>query len=255
MPAARHWSSTAVRAASRSSPRANTPFHTRRSSASELPLASAAVAWRISSSVLSSMECRAPWRLRAMGPPTGCRARGGKGPNREYRPRSAAGKVSSRPRPAALLGGDAERDQVLARLLELGEARWIEGRDPGCAFPTQEVREVERACRRHAQAVPREAPADREVVRGVQPADERPAVAREPHRARPAMLDRDALRDQLAEPALDATLDPVVRRHVVAHLAVEVELAPAADDQAPIRHLPPVVVAPMGVGRARRDLA
>src|SRR5258706_9940653 len=100
-------------------------------------------------------------------------------------------------------GGVTQGGHALARLFELPEAGRIEGRDPGSGPEAEQLREVLRAGRGHPHAVPGEPGADRQMVGGVEPADQRPAVAREPHDAGPAVLDRGALGDQAAQALLD----------------------------------------------------
>src|SRR2546425_8628214 len=92
--------------------------------------------------------------------------------------------------------------------------------------------------------------AHRQVVRVVEPARQRPAVAGEAHRGRPAALDHGPLGHQLVEALLDAGLDGRGWPGVVAHFAVEVEVAPAADREPPVWGLPPIAIAV-----ARRDRA
>ena len=89
------------------------------------------------------------------------------------------------------------------------------------------------------------------MVCGVEPADQRPAVAREAHGARPAVFDGRATRNQLAQAFLDRGLDRRGDLGVVTALGVELGVAPAADHQPPVRHLAPVLIAIVRVHRPR----
>ena len=102
--------------------------------------------------------------------------------------------------------------------------------------------------------MPGETGADRQVMRGVQPADQGPAVACITHRSRPAMLDRGALGHEIAQTGLDRLLHGGRRGLLVHRLGLERDVAPAADHESPVGHLAPVLVTVVGIDRSRVEL-
>src|SRR2546426_428525 len=153
--------------------------------------------------------------------------------NSSVEPRcSFTAKVASRNEGNQISGPrSAERHDALTVVTKLAEPPRVEGRDPGRAPPAQQLGEIERAARRHAHAMPGEPGANRQMVFRIQPAHQRPAVARVAHGAGPAMLDRHALGDELLEARFDPALDVVGETVVESHFAVEVEVTPAAHDE------------------------
>ena len=119
MPLERHWSSTPWRAAARTVSAPNTPVQTRRSSASLLPVAGTAMAWRAYSTDFSSGFMASSWNTTA--------ARGAGA--RPARRSGTGGDARTPPGPRSLRGmygdmlgelarhaghGDILREQILA---------------------------------------------------------------------------------------------------------------------------------------------